>query len=40
MSQTTKCIETTVLAVVAAVIVALDKEMFFSTKKAFCMLKL
>lgn len=30
MSQTTKCIETGVLAVVAAVIVVLDKEMFFA----------
>ncbi len=32
MSQTTKCIETVVLAVVAIVIVAYDKEMFFSKK--------
>lgn len=30
LSQTTKCIETAVLTVVAAVIVALDKETFFS----------
>ncbi|WP_135606817.1 MmRce1 family CPBP family CAAX prenyl protease [Methanococcoides sp. NM1] len=30
ISQTTKCIETVVLIVVAAVIIALDKEMFFS----------
>jgi len=30
MSQTTKCIETVVLTVVAAVIIVLDKEMFFS----------
>lgn len=32
MSQTTKCIETAVLTVVAAVIVILDKEMFFAPK--------
>jgi membrane protease YdiL (CAAX protease family) len=32
MSQTTKCIETVVLAAVAAVIVMLDKEMFFSPR--------
>lgn len=30
ISQTTKCIETGVLFIVAAVIIALDKEMFFS----------
>ena len=30
ISQTTKCIETVVLAVVAAVIIVLDKELFFS----------
>jgi uncharacterized protein len=30
ISQTTKCIETVVLIVVTAVIIALDKEMFFS----------
>jgi len=30
ISQATKCIETLVLTVVAAVIIALDKEMFFS----------
>ncbi|TGE34845.1 CPBP family intramembrane metalloprotease [Desulfosporosinus fructosivorans] len=40
MSQTTKCIETVVLAVVVAVIVILDKEMFFPIKKASCMVKL
>ena len=32
VSQTTKCIETVVLAVVAAVIVALDRELFFNSK--------
>jgi uncharacterized protein len=30
MSQTTKCIETMVLTVVAVIIIALDKKMFFS----------
>ena len=33
ISQTTKCIETVVLAVAAAVIVVLDKEMFFSARR-------
>lgn len=32
ITQFTKCIETVVLAVVAAVIIASDKEMFFSTE--------
>ena len=32
MSQTTKCIETMVLTIVAAVIVVLDKTMLFSTR--------
>jgi len=32
MSQTTKCIETVVLTVVAAVIVILDRKMFFSQR--------
>ncbi|MTI81454.1 MAG: CPBP family intramembrane metalloprotease [Firmicutes bacterium] len=32
MSQTTKCIETVVLTIVATVIVVLDKKMFFSTR--------
>ena len=30
MTQTTKCIETTVLFVIAAAIVAYDKKLFFS----------
>jgi len=33
ISQTTKCIETVVLAVVAAVIVVLDKKMFFPARQ-------
>lgn len=33
MTQTVKCIETAVLAVVAAVIVVLDKEMFFPPRE-------
>jgi membrane protease YdiL (CAAX protease family) len=33
ITQTTKCIETVVLAIVAAVIVAADKKMFFSAKE-------
>jgi membrane protease YdiL (CAAX protease family) len=33
MSQTTKCIETVVLTVVAVAIIALDKEVFFSKKR-------
>lgn len=35
ISQTTKCIETVVLTIVAAVIVVLDKEMFFYTRRHF-----
>ncbi len=33
MTQTTKCIETVVLAVVAAVIVVIDKKMFFPARR-------
>ncbi len=33
ISQTTKCIETVVLTVIAIVIVILDKEMFFNTRR-------
>jgi hypothetical protein len=30
MTQTTKCIETLVITVIIAIIIVLDKEMFFS----------